>query len=86
MVAVGTKRPKRPLDSISQAVAAEVQRTVWSKIAQKTTFCTISGFNIMLKLRENGINPNLIKTFSQHDGVKTTMKQRNTQNSFKIHF
>ena len=50
MEAVGTKRPKRPLDSISQAVAVEVQRTVWSKIAQKTTFCTISGFNIRLKL------------------------------------
>ena len=28
----------------------------------------------------------ILKSSSQHDGVKTTMKKRYTQNSFKIHF
>ena len=46
-----------------------------------TTVQQASKFPILLYLTWN-----LVSTISQHDGVRTTMKKRYTQNSFKIHF
>ena len=35
---------------------------------------------------KQGYRPEIQIYHTQHDGVKTTMKKRYTQNSFKIHF